>query len=1265
MFDENYNSTPASEKQLLRFLEAGRRISGAPSSDKNPSLATNSLSSPPASPLSRSADCPPTESYLALATGTAVGEDAERLLEHASVCPACASILSGSLSALEGNPSQEETAAIAELAWAHSDWQRQIARELAATPAKKRPVLARPFFELHGRWLPGAAVAACVLLASGFWFWHRAQNNPEHQLALAYEESRTLELRVPDAAFTAMASRQRTRGAAGDDEAPSLLDARAQLKRELERAPQAPHWLELEARADILEERYNSAIDVLERLRAQGPASAELLSDLAMAYYQRGLVSGSEGDRSTALDNLRQADQLAPDDPVILFNEAIVMEDRGQMMNAVEVWTRYITVERDAKWKAEGQRKLAALEQTLNRLKSHESRMREMLATPKAMRALAADRQKLAMFDEELSSYQLDKLLLAAFPDRGAVAKSDGSQQSRGSPCPESCQAARTLLQAVGNSLILEHHDSWLTDLLTPYAPDGHGNVPSNSSDSFAAGMRLLAKAIAANLNGSPVEATRYSLDAARFIEQSGKELSGKEQSSKSGRMDAGWRLATHVAAVRITVEYLYALQRSVAFPTCRDLGAKFRRQPENRSDQARYPWMTAQELITEYLCDDTPDTLYASRALGVTARQITAQEHYLLLDARVNSMMSRDAYDSDDVETGERMVLPALRKLYTADPPQFRIFNTISLVGLLELKSPRSHSSALYLGESLKWAEAGGILFQIANARVAVACAELRNQEPAEAAKQLRQADEEFREEAIKTGAKSNLSEASGEVAAAMLEAGNLSEAKRYLDRGADDVAHTPDILLERKYAMAQGQLQLTLGHADQSVSILEKAIRLSEGAQVRKADIATSAESGQKDHDAYAELAAAWLAEGRSPESVLALWERFRLRSRGLPIAQCAGEALDCEQPQLLAREHSLGDNLLVGQIVLLDRILLYRVDRNGVSWTQKSIHRQNLLNAALALEQAVSSPNTSTETTAILGKQLTDQLLPALPPANNWRGMLLLEADPQVENLSWPVLPTPDGALGLTYPVAELQSILAPVRPAPGHAAEVTRPLTLDSDALVVGASVATASEPPLPEVVSEAEDVTRMLHAQAPLVGDRATAPRVAQALGSATIFHFAGHAVQTGKGTELLLAASSRGDTSPWIDGKFLRQHPPKICRLAVLSACSTGSQDAAWNHPLQNIVQTLGILGVPEVVATRWQIDSGATVTFMDAFYTNLEQGKSVALALMMARRVQSGQTIYRNPYYWGAYYVAGKETSHPIGELHAHFQENRQEQKN
>jgi hypothetical protein len=44
-------------------------------------------------------------------------------------------------------------------------------------------------------------------------------------------------------------------------------------------------------------------------------------------------------------------------------------------MNAVETWNRYLRFERDPRWLADGRRRLQALEQKLNQLKTHQSRM--------------------------------------------------------------------------------------------------------------------------------------------------------------------------------------------------------------------------------------------------------------------------------------------------------------------------------------------------------------------------------------------------------------------------------------------------------------------------------------------------------------------------------------------------------------------------------------------------------------------------------------------------------------------------------------------------------------------------------------------------------------------------------------------------------------------------------------------------------------------------------------------------------------------------
>jgi CHAT domain-containing protein len=96
----------------------------------------------------------------------------------------------------------------------------------------------------------------------------------------------------------------------------------------------------------------------------------------------------------------------------------------------------------------------------------------------------------------------------------------------------------------------------------------------------------------------------------------------------------------------------------------------------------------------------------------------------------------------------------------------------------------------------------------------------------------------------------------------------------------------------------------------------------------------------------------------------------------------------------------------------------------------------------------------------------------------------------------------------------------------------------------------------------------------------------------------------------------------------------------------VFSACSSGKKEAGWNHGMGDIVATLASLGVPDVVATRWQIDSGAAVPMMDAFYGGLAKGLTVPEALTAARQSMVRDPRYRHPYYWAAWYASGTGTS-------------------
>ena len=87
-----------------------------------------------------------------------------------------------------------------------------------------------------------------------------------------------------------------------------------------------------------------------------------------------------------------------------------------------------------------------------------------------------------------------------------------------------------------------------------------------------------------------------------------------------------------------------------------------------------------------------------------------------------------------------------------------------------------------------------------------------------------------------------------------------------------------------------------------------------------------------------------------------------------------------------------------------------------------------------------------------------------------------------------------------------------------------------------------------------------------------------------------------------------------------------------------------------------DIVDTLAWLGVPHVVATRWQIDSASAIPMMDAFYRGLAGGLTVPEALTAARKSLIRDARYRHPYYWAAYYASGVGNS----DLHEVFHDSR-----
>jgi tetratricopeptide (TPR) repeat protein len=1129
--------------------------------------------------------CPEPGEWLRLVNGEAHPPQEDELMAHAAACGPCAARLRQGLRLLSAEVSAEESAELAALASASDEWQSWLAAGLARTP--RRTAHGKPL----GWYLwAGAGMAASLALAVGLTLWWQHVHTPERLLAEAYSRSRIFQMRMPGAGFAEVTPQTHLRGSGTGREASKLLDARARIEQHLESAPDSPHWLQLEARADLLEEKFDPAVDILDRLLAAGPVTASLLEDDATAYFQRGTATGSENDRATALDYLRRADELNPGDPVVLFNEAVAMEDRGQVMNAVETWNRYLRFERDPRWLAEGRARLAALEQKLNQLKTHQSRMEQYLVTPQSMRALSANSAALAAIDEELSSSLLPRLLIPAFPlpvDR-----------SRGSPCDPNCLAARELLHALAGSLERNHQDPWLTQLLPA------GSSPPN--DQFPEAAHVLGQAIGADVAGDYAHGQQWALKARGLFH----------------------RLGNAAGEDRAAVEQAYALQVLSNIPGC------YRAAHPLLGHNPQFAWIQIHAFTEDSACDPAPGTGAEDNPAFLRAVSLAQNRHYTLLELRARNWLGAAAVDTGDVENAWHIYLGTVRRFWSGDYPAYRLYTTLSGLEEIEETTPRVHHSLLLQREAVETLEQSLNRGMIPAERFHLAAVSIRAGAVPEAQEQMRLAQQEL---AASDGGKSIrgfLVENENAMASLYLDRGDLANAAKMLQTAHGDMEGENNSYHRREYALAHGRLELAQGHPETAESLLRAALIEEERLAARGGT--ENITQAEQDRDMYAVLAGVWLAQGRPAEQVLALWERYRLRILGKRVSSCAAKGLACLEPGLVSAIRRLGQGRVLGQIVLFDRVLLYQAMGKQVRWTSTPVGREELLADVAPLERAVSSPATSQDSVDWAARRVGSLLLRSLTESSQPGAPLFIEPDPVLGNLPWPAVEANGRPIGLQVDLEEMPSLL--LSPRPG---------TLMASAkgpLVVGASLSPGQDNLLPEVLDEARAVARFGRNPNLLLAGQATEAEVTARLETAPAIHFAGHATQRDGATWLLLAHSAGGKS--YLDGNLLRRYPPRAARLAVFSACSTGKREEGWNHGMGDIVNTLAALGVPDVVATRWQIDSAAAVPMMDAFYGGLAQGFTVPRALTAARQSLIRDARYHHPYYWAAYYASGSGNS-------------------
>jgi CHAT domain-containing protein/tetratricopeptide (TPR) repeat protein len=1159
----------------------------------------------PAKSAPRQGDCPDPVVWREIAGGLTPPGETLIYLEHASRCDHCGPLLREAVAEvadLNGEITEADRALIAILDSARADWQQKLAQQIAETQHSARDRESRPWWKRRLA-IPRLAMAGASLLALvavGSWVVVHRNNANRNQpsaadklLARAYTEKRTLELRIAGADYAPL---RVSRGpAASFTSRPSaLLKAEALIASQLESHPSDPSWLQAKAQADVLEGKYDAAVEALRRALELEPHSPALLTDLATAYFQRAQQEDRKDDLGAAYEYLSQALRLHPDDPVALFNRAIVAEHGFLYHQALDDWEHYLRVDANSQWGEEARNRANAIRE---KLKEHESNATPLLSPGQvadaATNASLSSGVDLRMVDQRIEEYLHEAVrswLPQAFPEAG-------SNGARATADPRASQALFFLADLTSR----QHGDLWLADLL-------HGS----SAPHFPQAVTALARAVKANDAGDYDVSRQQSHLAERLFRASG----------------------NFAGALRAEFEQSFADQISRRSEDCRRrsiaAGAGSRRYS--------YPWLQIQLGLEESVCSKLMGDLGIHEVAARRAQDRAQQAGYGALYLRASGFVAESKFDTGDRSGGWKLVSAGLERYWPGQFPPMRGYNLYTFVA----DSAEANQSNLQLAI---WREAAAVIDAGENLRLrAEAHSSMAN---AASAAHLPEVAKHHFEEAARLYAGAPQTEAmranrlASEIMTAQLETSQsaFDAALARLTRVQDEVRQLSNNFLAQMFYSTLGEVQLRSHHAAEAEQAFRPALRLAEQ-NLASLTSEKSRTSWSKDAaPVYLGLAEAELVQGREQES-LNVFEWYL----GAPqrVGRRGGDTSPSwpDPSRLSARLPLLSNETVLAFGALPDGLAMWVYDDRGVTakWIPKS--SQELQDLAENFHAQCSDPSSELSALRRNARSLYESLIaPAeqhLAPGRT----LVIEAEGWLARVPFEaLLNSNDHYLIERAPIVHSlgQDSQARLRNDTG--------ISVDLPALVVGSTASSAADGliSLPDVAAEADAVASGFHSAHVLKGGKATLRAVRNELPGAAVFHFAGHSLAAPVRTGLLLEGTDGRANGPHLmDANVVRQLHPQSLQLAVLSACSTAS-GSGGSSGFDSVTDALLRAGVPHVVASRWAVDSAETRGFVQDFYHNALSGQTVSDAIRLTSQKMLLNPRTAHPYYWAAFAAYGR----------------------
>jgi len=433
-----------------------------------------------------------------------------------------------------------------------------------------------------------------------------------------------------------------------------------------------------------------------------------------------------------------------------------------------------------------------------------------------------------------------------------------------------------------------------------------------------------------------------------------------------------------------------------------------------------------------------------------------------------------------------------------------------------------------------------------------------------------------------------------------------------------------------------------VTEGDTKEAEASLRSAIRLAELQLQSVRDVKSRLEWKLRSSEPYRDLVSLLVSKGDA-EGALQSWEAFKAAPARIPnlSSQESGDKAMLRNAalwQVSSYLPGLSRATLITYVIFPKQLLIWASDNRGVHFERISVSAAELLASAETFRDLCSRPGSDLVLVRHQAEHLYELLVAPIEPYLQPGRTLIVELDEGLDGLPMEaLLDRNNHYLGERGPIMSSLGVL--------YSRQETLVLRIsrETPALVVAVSAPHRDTGNqllgLPDVVPEGQAVASMFKSAHLLIGRTATLQHTLREIPLAGVFHFAGHASNSYLTPGLLLSDSA-------LTANSLEKLTVSSTRLVVLSACNTeagalGSVDAP-----DSLVVYLVRAGIPRVVASRWDVDSGLTRRFMVEFYTQLLHGSSVEESLFEAQNALRGQVSSGHPFYWAAFTVFGAQAA-------------------